>query len=103
MLSAKRQVSALEQGACDQRCLQPAALALEVLVFSYLKQVVIRVAAAWAAESLRPQRDASNASAHCSSVPNCARSADKDKPAWNWMWLHGHFSLVGSFGSVCDL
>mgnify|MGYP001028428234 CR=1 FL=1 len=25
----------------------------------------------------------SNASAHCSSVPNCARNTGKDKPAWN--------------------
>src|SRR5512137_2207202 len=54
--NAQRQVGALEQGACDQGCLQPAALALEGLMFSSLEQVVIRVAAPWATEALRPTR-----------------------------------------------
>jgi hypothetical protein len=66
----------LEQGACDLRCLQPAALALKVLVFSDLKQVVTRVAVAWTAESLRPT-DASNAICSWLTVPNCARNANK--------------------------
>ena len=47
-------MGALKQGACDQGCLQPAALALEGLMFPSLEQVVIRVAALWATEALRP-------------------------------------------------
>lgn len=47
-------MGALEQGACDQICLQPAALALEGLMFSYLEHIIIRGVEAWAAESLRP-------------------------------------------------
>ena len=50
------QVGALEQGACDQGRLQPAALALESLMFPALEQVVIRVAALRATEALRPTR-----------------------------------------------
>ena len=37
--NAQCQVGALEQGACDQGCLQPAALALEGLMFPSLEQV----------------------------------------------------------------
>jgi len=47
-------VGALEQGACNQGGLQPAALTLEGLMFPALEQAVIRVAALWAAEALRP-------------------------------------------------
>jgi hypothetical protein len=52
--NAQRQVGALEQGACNQGCLQSAALALEGLMFPALEQVVIRLAALWATEALRP-------------------------------------------------
>jgi len=70
----------------------------EVLVFSYLKQVVILVAAAW---QLNPcgQRDASNASAHCSSVPNCARMQVRTSCLeLDTVHGHGNFSLMGLFG-----
>src|SRR5664280_456316 len=52
--NAQRQVGALEQGACDQGCLQPAAFALEGLMLPALEQIVIRVAALRATEALRP-------------------------------------------------
>ncbi len=48
------QVGALEQGACNQGCLQSAALALEGLMLPALEQVVIRVTASRATEALRP-------------------------------------------------
>ena len=49
-------MGALEQGACNQGCLQPAALTLEGLMLPTLEQIVIRVAALWATEALRPTR-----------------------------------------------
>jgi hypothetical protein len=52
--NAQRQVGTLEQGACNQRGLQPAALALEGLMFPALEQVIICVAALRATEAFRP-------------------------------------------------
>jgi len=97
-------MGALEQGACDQGCLQPAALALKVLMFSYLEQVVIRVATIWATEALRP-----TGRFQCScTLLICAKLRKERRQGQAWLELdtvhsHGSFSLVSLFGAVCTL
>ena len=97
-------MGALEQGACDQGCLQPATFALEGLMFPSLKQVVIRVAAVWATEALRPTGRFQGIRALL--IGAKLRKECRQGQAWlelDTVHGHGSFSWVGLFGSVCAL
>jgi hypothetical protein len=97
-------MGALKQGACDQGCLQPAALALKGLMFSYLEQVVIGVAAPWATKALRPTGRFQGVPALL--IGAKLRKECRQRQAWlelDTVHGHGSFSLVGLFGPVCAL